>query len=411
MKTCYVGSEVGRLRRVLVHKPGLSLDRLTPSNCQDLLFDDVLRIDRASREHDAFVSVMKGEGVEVLRLSDLLTDVLAMPEGRQWLLDRQISALALGPALAAEVRSCLETMPPAEMARHLLGGLTWADMGTRRRKLMQRSLLIQGCDETDMLLPPLPNHLFTRDASCWIYGGVSVNPMARPARVRESDNLRAVYRFHPAFSGAEFRFWLGEAGRNDPSARLEGGDVLVSGQRTLMVGLSERTTAQGIELLASRLFHEDVVDRVLVIELPKKRAVMHLDTVLTMMDKDVFTCFPEVINAGTRSYLLHREDRGGFRLESCRNVFAAIRQLLDVDDCCFVPTGGDRFTAEREQWNDANNVLALAPGIVVAYERNIATIRAMEAAGIRVHRIPGDELGRGRGGPRCMSCPVERDDC
>ncbi|WP_114787400.1 arginine deiminase [Vibrio tetraodonis] len=404
MNNLYVGSEIGQLRRVLVHRPKRALTHLTPSNCHDLLFDDVLAVERAGEEHDVFTTTLSKQNVEVLFLTDLLSETLQVPEAKDWLLSRQVSDYRLGQTFAGDVRCYLRDLPNIELAKILTGGLSYAEMP------IQSSSMMQGLHQPiDFIIEPLPNHLFTRDTSCWVYGGVSINPMAKTARQRETNHLRAIYRWHPIFAQQDFIKYLGDKEIQYDNSTIEGGDVLVIGKGAVLIGMSERTTPQGVEHLASQLFRHNQAKQIIAMELPKHRSCMHLDTVMTHMREDTFSIYPEVMRSDIKCWQLTGDESGKVNVRQENNFVLAIEKALGIGQINLITTGGDNFNAEREQWNDANNVLTVKPGVVIGYQSNTYTNEKYDKAGITVLPIPGDELGRGRGGARCMSCPIERD--
>ncbi len=413
-----VHSEVGKLRKVIVHRPDLSLKRLTPTNHDELLFDDVLWVERAQYEHDQFRAQMAERGVEVLLVSDLLAEALAASdEVRERLIELVVSEYTVGWSLVDEIRELLAGFAPDKLAKHLIGGLTVAEAELDVDGDQKVSLIAAALDDTSaFVLPPLPNSLFTRDSSCWIYGGVSINPMYWPARRREAYNMAAIYKGHPMFAGKDFEFWYPEEG---PDGRLEtadfglssleGGDVMPIGNGSVLIGMSERSQGRMIEQIAKSLFEAGAAERVIAAVMTKDRAHMHLDTVFTLLDRDKATAYPKVVDNIRAVSLRPGSSPGDFHVTVEDDFVSAVADALGVDKLHVVETGGDEYQQEREQWDDGNNVVALEPGVVVAYERNTYTIAKMREAGVEVVEIAGFELGKGRGGGHCMTCPILRD--
>ena len=400
-----VDSEVGTLRKVLVHRPGLEHARLTPTNAADLLFDDVIWVKRAQEEHDAFRGVMRDRGVEVFDAAQLLTDVLALSEGRTWVLDRVLDERHVGVYLARERYEWARGMAPAGLAEFLIGGVTKAELS------QGAGLTYESSAQNEMLLPPLPNFLFQRDPSCWIYDGVTLNPMTMPARRPETVFMEAIYRFHPMFVDAGgVRVWHGGVDQDWGRASVEGGDVMAIGNGAVMIGMGERTAPQAVTMIARELFRAGSARLVFAVAMPHARHYMHLDTVMTMVDRDAVTLFPDVVE-GARIWSIRPGERPELPVVEPfqGGVVDALSHALGVEAMRVVPTGGDPFGSEREQWDDGNNVLCLEPGVVIAYDRNVATNTRLREEGIEVITVPGSELGRGRGGSHCMSCPIERD--
>lgn len=403
-KDIHIYSEIGKLNKVLLHRLGSEIEGLVPQNFERLLFDDIPYLKVAQQEHDTFAEVLRDNGVEVVYYVDETAKALAQEWVKKEFILRFVRESNVDSDEARyQITDYLMNMPVRDMLCKVIEGVKKTDVKLRE----SRSLANYINNNYPYFIDPLPNLYFTRDQGAFVGNGLTVHHMSTAARRREPLMLEYMYRFDRDLADPETPLWYDY---DDPYS-LEGGDILVLSDKIVAVGLSQRTTAAGIETFAEKLLKASSFEKVLVFEIPKARAFMHLDTVFTMVDYDKFTIHPE-IEGPLQIYEITLDHEGSAHFESIQDdlpkILAAELRLPAVE---MIRCGGDDdMAAQREQWNDGSNTLAIAPGKVITYERNYVTNDLLAKKGIDVITIPSSELSRGRGGPRCMSCPVNRDD-
>ena len=398
-------SEIGRLKRVMLHRPGGELENLMPEYLERLLFDDIPYLREAQREHDAFADCLRGQGVEVVYLTDLVVESITDDTVRQDLLRQFLAESGVEDQRTRDrLEEYLGEMPDREMVAAMMAGVRKSQLRDRGGSL--GDYLSAAEDEYPFAVDPLPNLSFTRDPFATIGTGVSIHKMHTATRNRETLFGKFIFAHHPVYRNAPQWYDRGE------TTSLEGGDILVLSPKVLAVGISQRTREDSIDTLAQTVLSQSKTFRkVLAFNIPKTRSFMHLDTVFTMVDYDKFTVHPNILSSIT-VFVMELDENGKMQIrQEDGRLEDILKEHLELDSVTLIPCGrGSEIDAAREQWSDGSNTLAIAPGEVVVYSRNYVTNRSLEEAGVRIHVLPSAELSRGRGGPRCMSMPLWRDD-
>jgi arginine deiminase len=387
-------SEVGRLRMVLVHRPGAELKRITPRRRDCLLFDALPWVGRAQQEHDVFTQALRDQGVEVLHVTELLQDALEYQAARDQAIGSVLADTAMGDELQAQVHGHLDGLDPESLAQVLIAGLAPDELRTGQ------GVVFELIDRHDFVIDPLPNLVFTRDSSVWIGDRVAVASLAAAGRRRESELMQVIYDHHPSFAGTKYLYGPG-------LERVAGGDVLLLAPGVIAVGVGEQTTPAGVERLARRVLDAALAHTVLAVPIGARAPAGHLDTICTVVDIDTVVMHPAAAFTLTAHTITSRSS--GMRVSRPQPFLEAAAQAMGIERLKVIETGLDPLTGPREQWEDGSNALAIGRGLAVCHERNVETNARLEAAGVEVIRVPGSELGSRRGGPRCMSCPVGRN--
>ena len=398
-------SEIGRLKKVLLHRPGKELENLMPEYLERMLFDDIPYLKEAQREHDAFADCLRGQGVEVVYLTDLVAESLTGPEVRQELIRQYLAEANVADARTREsLEAYFDALPDKEMVSAMMAGVRKSQLRTGQARLGDYVSATE--DDYPFAVDPLPNLYFTRDPFATIGTGVSIHRMHTVTRNRETLFGKFIFEHHPVYRHAPRWYDRGE------TSSLEGGDILVLSPQVLAVGISQRTEEDSIDALAETVLTQSKTFRkLLAFNIPKSRSFMHLDTVFTMVDYDKFTVHPNILQQITVFVMELDENRKMKIRQEDGRLEDILKEHLELDHVTLIPCGqGSEIDAAREQWSDGSNTLAIAPGEVVVYSRNYVTNRSLEEAGVRIHTIPSAELSRGRGGPRCMSMPLWRED-